>query len=371
MSKFTYINKVRIVKKLKLIYNLIKHKNHLKSLDEEAIFLSDKFCFGVDVGGTTIKMGLFNEELELLERWELPTPRKGKSSEILPFIVYNIKKIMANKNLTDCMGMGICVPGPVLNDGTVLGCVNLGWEEFNIIERIKSMLGFNVWAGNDANAAAFGEVRIGLGVTDAVMITLGTGRGGGIIHNGKIIVGSNGSAGEIGHINVAGGEGFTCGCGKNGCVETVASGTGIVNLAKRMMGYYNGEVTFKPEELTSELIFKRAEAGDEFANLVVRRSMRYLAKAMANISAVIDPEAFVIGGGVSKAGSFLINVLSDEYEKVAFSGNKNKKILLAKLGENAGIYGCAAKLLEDIDSGLLDYAYYHASEKENAEDPEE
>jgi len=325
--------------------------------------LSDKFCFGVDVGGTTIKVGLFSKKLELLEKWTLPTPRKGRSSEILPFIVYNIKKIMSDRNLTDCLGMGICVPGPVLNDGTVLECVNLGWDEFNIKERIKSMLGFNVWAGNDANAAAFGEVRIGLGVMDAVMITLGTGIGGGIIHNGKIIVGSNGSAGEIGHINVAGVEGFSCGCGKNGCVETVASGVGIVNLAKRMLGYYKGETVLKADNLSAETIFESAKDGDEFANMVVRRSMRYLAKAMANVSAVIDPEAFIIGGGVSKAGTFLTDILSEEYEKVAFSGNKNKKIILARLGENAGIYGAAAKLVEHLDGGLLDYAFYEAHEK--------
>ncbi|MBQ2679154.1 MAG: ROK family glucokinase [Firmicutes bacterium] len=325
--------------------------------------MNDKFCFGVDVGGTAIKIGLFSNKLELIEKWSLPTPRKGRSSEILPFIVYNIKKIMADRELKDCMGMGICVPGPVLNDGTVLSCVNLGWDEFNIKEKIKSMLGFNVWAGNDANAAAFGEVRIGLGVMDAVMITLGTGIGGGIIHNGKIIVGSNGSAGEIGHINVAGGEGFTCGCGKNGCVETVASGVGIANLAKRMISYYKGETVLKPENLSAAAIFAAAKNGDEFANLVVRRAMRYLAKAMANISAVIDPEAFIIGGGVSKAGTFLTDILSEEYEKVAFSGNKNKKILLAKLGENAGIYGAAAKLVECMDGALLDYAFYQAREK--------
>ena len=326
--------------------------------------MHDRFCFGVDVGGTTIKIGLFSKELILLDKWVLPTPRKGKSSEILPFIAYNVKKIMSEKELTDCMGMGICVPGPVLEDGTVLECVNLGWDEFNIKDRIKSMLGFNVWAGNDANAAAFGEVRLGLGLTDAVMITLGTGIGGGIINKGKIIIGSNGSAGEIGHINVAGGEGFMCGCGKNGCVETVSSGVGIVNLAKRMMGYYKGKTSLNKNELTAEIIFTAAKGGDKFAKEVVRRSMRYLAKAMANISAVIDPEAFIIGGGVSKAGQYLIDILKEEYEKAAFSGNKGKKIFLAKLGEDAGMYGAAAKLTQMIDGGLLDYAFYCANGKE-------
>lgn len=323
-----------------------------------------RFCFGVDIGGTTIKIGLFDESLELLEKWEIPTPKKGHSSEILPLVVYNIKKIMAESDMTDCMGIGICVPGPVLSDGTVLECVNLGWEEFNIKDRIRSMLGLDVWAGNDANAAAFGEVRIGAGIMNAVMITLGTGIGGGIIINGEILEGANGSAGEIGHINVAGNEGFLCGCGKNGCVETVSSGRGIVNLGKRMMDYYKGETVLNKESLTAKEIFDAAKDEDELALLIVRKSMRYLAKAMANVSAVIDPEAFIIGGGVSKAGQFMIDIIKEEYEKAAFKGNKDKLILTARLGENAGIFGAAAKLIEMVDGERIEYAFYCLNEKD-------
>ena len=325
--------------------------------------MEERVCFGIDVGGTTIKIGLFSDTLELLEKWEIPTPKKGKSADTLPLIVYNIKKIMFEKEITECIGIGICVPGPVLEDGTVRECVNLGWEEFNIKEKIKTMLGLEVWAGNDANAAAFGEVRLGAGIMDAVMITLGTGIGGGIIYKGEILIGSNGSAGEIGHINVAGQEGFMCGCGKNGCVETVASGKGIVRLGQKMLEYYKGETVLKKEELTAKAIFENAEKGDELSNMIVRKSMKYLAKAMANISAVIDSEAFIIGGGVSNAGKFLIDIIKEEYEKAAFKGNRGKKILIAKLGENAGIYGAAAKLLELVDGDSLDYALYRRNLK--------
>ena len=311
-----------------------------------------KYCFGVDVGGTTVKIGLFSEEGKIEEKWEIVTRKDEGGSFILSDIAASIEEKIQKNNVKkeDVVGIGIGVPGPVTADGTVLKCVNLGWGIFNVAEEVKKLTGIeNVKVGNDANVAALGEMWQGggKGYKNIVMMTLGTGVGGGIILDGKILTGSKGAAGEIGHITVNYDEEDTCNCGKKGCLEQFASATGIVKEAKRLL-----LVSDKPSKLrdlqylSAKAIFDAAKEGDELADDLVDELTKYLGIAASHIAAVVDPEAFVIGGGVSKAGEILTNRIKQNYEKNVMFALQNKEFKLAELGNDAGIYGCAKMVID-------------------------
>lgn len=308
-----------------------------------------EYILGVDIGGTTIKLGLFKTEGKLLEKWEIETRKEDQGKYILKDIVETLENKLNEKNISkdSVLGIGIGVPGPVKDDGTVLRCVNLGWEVFNIVEEVSKLIKLPIKAGNDANVAALGEIWQGggKGYKNAVMVTLGTGVGGGIVIDGKIISGSNGAGGEIGHIKVSDNETENCGCGNKGCLEQYASATGIVNLANKALRITKIESKLKEfENLSAKDIFDSAEAGDELALTLVDDFSNNLGKALANISCVIDPEIFVIGGGVSKNGDVLIDNIFKHFKENAFHASRNTKFKLAKLGNDAGIYG-AAKLI--------------------------
>lgn len=308
-----------------------------------------EYILGVDIGGTTIKLGLFKTEGILLEKWEIETRKEDQGKYILKDIVETLENKLNEKNISkdSVLGIGIGVPGPVKADGTVLRCVNIGWEVFNIVEVVSKLIKLPIKAGNDANVAALGEIWQGggKGYKDAVMVTLGTGVGGGIVIDGKIISGSNGAGGEIGHIKVSDNETENCGCGNKGCLEQYASATGIVNLANKALRITKIESKLKEfENLSAKDIFDSAEAGDELALTLVDDFSNNLGKALANISCVIDPEIFVIGGGVSKNGDILIDNIFKHFKENAFHASRNTKFKLAKLGNDAGIYG-AAKLI--------------------------
>lgn len=308
-----------------------------------------EYILGVDIGGTTIKLGLFKTEGKLLEKWEIKTRKEDQGKYILKDIVETLENKLNEKNISkdSVLGIGIGVPGPVKDDGTVLRCVNLGWEVFNIVEEVSKLIKLPIKAGNDANVAALGEIWQGggKGYKNAVMVTLGTGVGGGIVIDGKIISGSNGAGGEIGHIKVSDNETENCGCGNKGCLEQYASATGIVNLANKVLSITKIESKLKEfENLSAKDIFDSAEAGDELALTLVDDFSNNLGKALANISCVIDPEIFVIGGGVSKNGDALIDNIIKHFKENAFHASINTKFKLAKLGNDAGIYG-AAKLI--------------------------
>ena len=199
-----------------------------------------KYCFGVDIGGTTIKMGLFTEDCQLMDKWEIPTDKSDKGNNILIDVAKAIDDKLNERNIKkeDVLGVGIGVPGPVNKDNVVLKCVNLGWGIFKVGGEVTKLTGItNVKVGNDANVAALGEASMAgeKGYSDMVMLTLGPGVGGGVILNGKILAGTNGAAGELGHIQVKIDEEDCCGCGKKGCLEQYASATGIVKEAKRYM----------------------------------------------------------------------------------------------------------------------------------------
>ena len=306
-----------------------------------------KYCFGVDIGGTTIKMGLFTAEGELLDKWEITTRRENGGEKVPQDIADAIAKKCVDKNIekSDITGVGIGVPGPVRNDGTVMKCANLGWGIFNVNEKMSELTGLKCQALNDANAAALGELwrGSGKGFKNLVFITLGTGVGGGIVIDGKIIAGIHGGGGEIGHIVVNPKEDAVCGCGGHGHLEQYASATGIVRLAKKGLQdkSVNTVLREKEAELTCKDIFDAAKSGDAFANSLVDEMCRYLALALSGVAATCDPEAYVIGGGVSKAGE----IITDTVKKHFYSNNMNvltqSEFRLASLGNDAGIYGAA------------------------------
>jgi glucokinase len=306
-----------------------------------------KYCFGVDIGGTTIKMGLFTAEGELLDKWEITTRRENGGEKVPQDIADAIAKKCADKNIekSDITGVGIGVPGPVRNDGTVMKCANLGWGIFNVNEKMSELTGLKCQALNDANAAALGELwrGSGKGFKNLVFITLGTGVGGGIVIDGKIIAGIHGGGGEIGHIVVNPKEDAVCGCGGHGHLEQYASATGIVRLAKKGLQdkSVNTILREKEAELTCKDIFDAAKSDDAFANGLVDEMCSYLALALSGVAATCDPEAYVIGGGVSKAGE----IITDTVKKHFYSNNMNvltqSEFRLASLGNDAGIYGAA------------------------------
>ena len=310
----------------------------------------NKRIFGVDVGGTTVKIGLFDQEGTLLRKWEIPTRKEEDGRNILPDTASAILHEMKEQNILpdDVIGVGLGVPGPVLPDGTVERCVNLGWNDIvDLDDTLGKLLGgIPVTAGNDANVAALGEVWKGAGVgrSSAVMVTLGTGVGGGIIINGEIVTGAHGMGGEIGHMHVRDDDKDVCNCGGQGCVEQSASATGLVREAKRVLAANpDTESAMRKfgEELDSRRIFDCAKEGDDLANRAVDTMADYLGRALANVAMVVDPEAFIIGGGVSRAGAFLTDKVTAYYHRYSPLSKKKSYIVPASLGNDAGIYGAA------------------------------
>ncbi len=315
-----------------------------------------QLCFGVDIGGTAVKVGLFTSEGELLKKWEFATERTGDGRDILRdaanFILDKVDEMSLKRD--EITGIGVGVPGPVKDDGEVQELPNLGLGHFNIEEALEELTGFRVKAGNDANVAALGEQwqGSGKGYQNMVLVTLGTGVGGGIILKGTMLAGSNGAAGEIGHILVNEQEEAYCGCGKRGCLEQYASATGIVRIAKdRLAAFAEPSTLRNPEELSVKRVFDAAKAGDALAKKVVEEALRYLGLALSHIAQVIDPEVFVIGGGVSKAGEIITDTVKSYYEKNVMNALKNKEFRLATLGNDAGIYG-SAKLILASNEGV-------------------
>lgn len=311
----------------------------------------EKRCFGVDIGGTTVKMGLFTVDGKVTDKWEIPTRKEENGKYILEDIAKSVKERMQRDTLTleDIAGLGIGVPGPVKEDGTVLKCANLGWGVFNVADTVRELTGIeNVKVGNDANVAALGEMWQGggKGYNNLVMVTLGTGVGGGVILGGKILTGSNGAGGEIGHIRVNYEEKDVCGCGKTGCLEQYASATGVVRLAKKALEKKEKKTTLVADDLSAKTVFDAAKAGDELAMDIVEKFGFYLGMALAHISQVIDPEVFVIGGGVARAGQIIIDEVSKNYEENVMFALKNKAFKMAELGNDAGMYGSARMVLD-------------------------
>lgn len=308
------------------------------------------YLFGVDVGGTTVKMGLFDKDGNVIEKWEIPTRTENGGEKILPDIADSIKAKLSEKGIAkeDVIGAGVGVPGPVDGNGIVHRAVNLGWGEMDLKKELTALLdGMRVEGGNDANVAALGEMWKGggQGHQNLVAVTLGTGVGGGIIINGEIVTGATGAGGEIGHIHVEDEETEACGCGNFGCLEEYASATGITRLANRALAKSDKDSVLRQGEVSAKTVFDAVKAGDELAIEIAQRFGDYLGKGLGVIAGVINPEIFVIGGGVSKAGEVLFDYIKPSFEKTVFHGCKNVIFALATLGNDAGIYGAARLLL--------------------------
>ena len=309
-----------------------------------------KYGFGVDIGGTTCKLGLFETTGMVLDKWEIPTRTENGGENILSDVAAAIAEKMTEKEIlkTQVQGIGIGVPGPVTSEGVVLRCVNLGWDIINVAKEMAERTGMPVKVGNDANVAALGEMWQGggKGRKNVVMVTLGTGVGGGVITDGKVVTGSKGAGGEIGHIIVNDKETDPCGCGQRGCLEQYASATGIVRMAKKKLDSDSRESALRAiDPLTAKDVFDAAKAGDAVADEVVDDMTKILGRALANVARVVNPDVFVIGGGVSKAGSVITDRVKKYYDEKSFNSCLDAHFELATLGNDAGIYGCVQMIL--------------------------
>ena len=303
-----------------------------------------RYVFGIDVGGTTVKCGLFDLEGNVLAKWEVPTRKKDGGKYILPDVAASVKKVMEHKGIdaADVEGLGVGVPGPVNEAGQVPVAVNIGWGVVDVAKEMHALTGLKVQAGNDANVAALGEIWMGAakGCRSAVMVTLGTGVGGGVIVNGKVIDGSHGAGGEIGHITVNRHETATCGCGKHGCLEQYSSATGVVRCMQKLLDE-NPDIpcTLRGIDFAAKDVFDAARSGDALAAREVDEMTDTLGMALASIAATTDPEMFMIGGGVARAGEVLFDPLREHYKTYAFKSCRETPIVAATLGNDAGIYG--------------------------------
>lgn len=310
-----------------------------------------KYGFGVDLGGTTVKIAYFDEMGNMISKWEIPTVTADCGSRILPDIAASIREFREKNGIAAerLLGVGIGVPGPVDAKGNVNRCVNLGWGMFNINKELSALTGLPVTAGNDANVAALGEFWKGggQGCDNMVFVTLGTGVGGGIVIEGKLLHGAHGSGAEIGHMVLNRDETAVCGCGKRGCVEQYCSATGIVRMAKLALEASDEDSALRHlPNLTCKDIFDAGKQGDQLALQVLDKYYAYMGEFLADVCCVVNPEVVVLGGGVSKAGDVLLDGLKPYFNKYVFHAASNVKFTLAALGNDAGAYG-AFKLALD------------------------
>lgn len=306
----------------------------------------ERYVFGIDLGGTTVKLGLFSTEGQLLDKWEIVTRTANGGEQILPDIAASLKEKIAERGITaeQVKGAGLGVPGAVLEDRFVKPCVNLNGWGGDVADRLSGLCGIPVKVVNDANAAALGEMWQGggRGCGNVVFVTLGTGVGGGIIVGGKLLTGVHGAGGEIGHIKTNPVESEPCGCGKYGCLEQYASATGIVREARRSLEESDTPSALRDvEEVTAKAVFDCAKAGDSLASEVVEFFGESLGRALAIVSCVCDPEVFVIGGGVSAAGQIILDAVKKAFVRHAFPSAEETRFELATLGNDAGICGAA------------------------------
>ena len=309
-----------------------------------------KYIFGIDVGGTTVKCGLFKVDGSVMEKWAITTRTQEQGQYILPDVGDSILAKMAELQIEkeEVVGVGIGIPGPVRAEGTVKVAVNLGWGFKDIVGELSEYTGLEVKAGNDANVAALGEMwqGSGQGFKDLIMVTLGTGVGGGIIIDGKIVTGAHGAGGEIGHACIDVDEQDACNCKNHGCLEQKASATGIVRLANKELANSDEASLLREMEVNAKTIFVAYRQGDALATRIVDDFSETLGNALAIFSCVVDPGAIIIGGGVSKEGPLLIELLEKYFVRDAFPPCKDTVLKLAQLGNDAGIYGAAKMMLD-------------------------
>lgn len=310
-----------------------------------------KYAFGVDIGGTTVKIGFFEVNGRLLDKWEIKTNTAENGAHVVGDIAGSITQKLTAEGISkeDVLGIGMGVPGPVTLDGVAVGSANIGWSNYPIAAHMSEIMGLPVKAGNDVKTATFGEMWMGggKGHSNVFLITLGTGVGAGIIVNGKMMYGANGAAGEFGHIIVDRNEKERCGCGRCGCLEQYTSATGVVRLAKRKLAASEAESSLRNVgSLTAKDVFDHAKAGDQLADEVIEQFAKILGRALSDAACVINPDIIVIGGGVSKAGTFLLDRVHKYFREDTLFTCADTKFALAELGNDAGIYGAVRMLFE-------------------------
>lgn len=309
-----------------------------------------KYCFGVDIGGTFVKLGLFTVEGELLDKWQIVTRREDQSSHILPDIAKALEDKLAEKGISkdEVVGIGFGTPGPVTADGVAVCPANLDWVNKPVAKELSELTGLPCRGGNDVNVAGLGEMWRGgaRGYKNVVVVPIGTGLGAAIIVDGKVITGAKGAAGEVGHIHVDDEIEQACGCGAVGCVEQFSSATGLVRMAKKLVSETDRATSLRDlEEITAKDVIDAAKAGDVAADEIFDKFCDCLGYSLAATAAVIDPEIFIIGGGVSKAGQVLVDRVQAYFVKYVWPGCRGIKFALAELGNDAGIYGAASMII--------------------------
>lgn len=318
------------------------------------------FNVGIDIGGTTIKYGLFDNDNKLIDKWSIDTDISNDGTKIVPDLCNSLIKYLKEKNIKEINSIGITIPGPTTHGDKVVKAVNLNWKkEFNIAKEIKSHLNMDtyIYAINDANAAAYGEYVCGAGKSyDSIfMVTIGTGIGGALIFDDKLIEGTHGGAGEIGHLKVFDKYPLKCNCGGIGCLETIAAKNGIFNLFLKNIeeGKFKTSIPKKNDysDFTIKDMCDRAKDGDELCKETIRESMYYIGKALSYVSEIVEPECMIIGGGIAKAGNLILDYIKDGYNKNSTMTSVKPAFTLAELQNDAGIYGAMlmAKKMKNID----------------------
>lgn len=310
---------------------------------------------GVDLGGTSVKIAILDILGNIEDQWSISTDISDNGKNIVSDIISSIQEYLLENSISlgDIKGIGMGSPGKIdFEKGTVIGAYNLGWsKEQNIREQFEEAFGRPFYIDNDANVAALGERWKGAGenAPDVIFVTLGTGVGGGIIAQGQLLHGVNGSAGEIGHMVVDEG-GFSCTCGNIGCLETVASATGIVNIAKSFASQFDEPSELRrlilEHQVTAKDVFDYAKKNDSLGQKIVWQFANYLGKSLSQLANALNPNYIVIGGGVSAAGDFLLDKVKEEFDRFAFPTVRNStKLALATLGNDAGVIGAASLVL--------------------------
>lgn len=320
----------------------------------------DKKIIGIDLGGTTAKFAILNQQGEAQAKWSIKTDISKGGANIVPDIIESIKQQLELSQLSteDFMGIGMGSPGTVNRaDGTVIGAYNLNWKTLQPIrQQIEAAFGLPFFIDNDANVAALGEQWVGAGNNepDVAFITLGTGVGGGLVSDGNLLHGAMDAAGEIGHLTIET-NGYACTCGKKGCLEQYTSATGIVRMARDMAVTFENESSQLKRQIKSgqvvdaKMVFDLAKKDDELAIKVVDRAAVYLGIALGNVANLLNPSTIVLGGGVSKAGQFLADKVTNEIQPFLFPTIREvTKIKIAELGNDAGVIGAASLVLNEM-----------------------
>lgn len=309
-----------------------------------------RYGFGIDLGGTTVKLAFFEENGTCLEKWEIPTVKDNNGEQILPDIAAAVLAYLKEKQIAkeNVLGIGIGVPGAADPNGVVPVCVNLGWGRKDVPKELFSLTGLPVACGNDANLAALGECWKGAGSDNMVFVTLGTGVGGGVITEGKVLTGINGAGGEIGHITLFPDETIPCNCGKCGCAEQYLSATGIVRLAKEALALPHESTVLDSGALTAKAIFDAGKENDPVAKAVLERYFDIMGWFLSIICCMVNPDVIVLGGGVSRAGQMLIDGAMSTMLKHTFPPCRNVRMAIATLENDAGIYGAFRLALQNF-----------------------